>query len=158
MLNLGCADGDGLWVEDSFIIVLGQRRFQKSASDLLLWSSLPTKGTLGRTSGAAREIGAPSVYKSDCTRQRQRGSNTCSSLRFRLGARNSSELRADGEGFERVSSTTCGTSPLPQLQKRTEAESEAVCPDSDLQAVVEAWSGLPDAIKAGILARIRAVK
>jgi len=43
--------------------------------------------------------------------------------------------------------------PLPNRRPPVEAESVAVCLDSGL---VEAWATLPDAIKAGILAMIRA--
>jgi hypothetical protein len=62
----------------------------------------------------------------------------------------------DGEGFDGVSATACGSNNLPQSPDQGEAESEAVCPDSRLKEVVEAWPGLPEAIQAGIVAMIRA--
>lgn len=65
-------------------------------------------------------------------------------------------LQADGEGFERNSLNTLSDSSLAQSEKRGEAESEAVWPDSDLKAVVDAWPSLPEAIRAGIVALIRA--
>jgi hypothetical protein len=64
-------------------------------------------------------------------------------------------LRADGEGFEPLSLNDYHAKRLPQSQNASEAESEALCPDSDLHAVVEAWPALPEAIKARILAMIR---
>jgi hypothetical protein len=61
---------------------------------------------------------------------------------------------ADGEGFDAISVSACPANTLPQSQNQGEAESEAVCPDSELKAVVDAWPTLPTAIKAGILAMI----
>jgi hypothetical protein len=63
--------------------------------------------------------------------------------------------KADGEGFDAVSLTACAAKGLRQSPNQGEAESEAVCPDSDLKAVIAAWPVLPDAIKAGILAMVR---
>jgi hypothetical protein len=65
---------------------------------------------------------------------------------------------ADGEEFEPDSLTACAANSLPQSPNQGEAESEAVCHDSDLKAVVDGWSALPEAIKAGILAMVRAAK
>jgi len=64
--------------------------------------------------------------------------------------------RTDGEGFDATAVTDCPANGLPQSQKQGEAESEAFCPDSDLKAVVAAWPTIPEAIRAGILAMIRA--
>src|SRR5690349_19251435 len=55
-----------------------------------------------------------------------------------------SQLQADGEGFEPVSPTPYVSGRLLRSSKTGEAESEAVCLDSELKAVVEAWSFLPD--------------
>ncbi len=67
------------------------------------------------------------------------------------------------EGFDAVSVTACPDNSIQQSQNQGEAESEAVSPNStpidpDLAAVVEAWPGLPSAIKTGILAMVRAAK
>jgi len=61
-------------------------------------------------------------------------------------------------GFEAISLTPCPVNSLPQSSNQGEAESEAVWPDSDLKAVVDAWPALPEAIRVGILAMIRAAK
>jgi hypothetical protein len=65
-------------------------------------------------------------------------------------------VKADGEGFDADSVTSCIANSLSQSQDSGEAESEAVSGDSGLRAVVDAWPALPAAIKAGILAMIRA--
>jgi len=44
---------------------------------------------------------------------------------------------------------------LRQSQIRGEAESEAVCPNSDLKTIIDAWPALPYVIKVGILAMVR---
>jgi hypothetical protein len=64
-------------------------------------------------------------------------------------------IEADGEGFEAVSPTAWAADRLRQPPIAGEAKSEAVCPDSDLRTVIEAWPTLPRPIKAGILAMIR---
>ena len=64
--------------------------------------------------------------------------------------------QTDGEGFEPVSVTGLSGNKLGPSPKQGEAESEAVPPDTDLRAVVEAWPGLPGTIKTGILAMVRA--
>jgi hypothetical protein len=66
-------------------------------------------------------------------------------------------LKRLGEGFEAVSVTACPDNSLQQ----SPIQGEAVWPnsgpmDADLAAVVEAWPTLPEAIKAGILAMVRA--
>ena len=66
--------------------------------------------------------------------------------------------KADGEGFEAVSVNGNADNSLQKSANQGEAESEAVWPDSDLKAVVEAWPSLPAAIKAGILALVRAAR
>ena len=65
------------------------------------------------------------------------------------------------EGFDADSVTHCPDNSLQQSPIRGEAESEAVCPnsgpiDAELAAVMEAWPTLPEAIKMGILAMVRA--
>jgi len=69
--------------------------------------------------------------------------------------------KAVGEGFERVFTTTIAANSLQQSPIQGEAESEAVWPnsgplDAGLAAVVEAWPKLPEPIKAGIVAMVRA--
>jgi hypothetical protein len=72
-----------------------------------------------------------------------------------------SPLPAVGEGFDTVSLTANSANSLQQTPNEGEAESEAVWANcgpmkADLAAVVDAWSMLPEAIKAGILAMVRA--
>ena len=64
-------------------------------------------------------------------------------------------------GFEAVSLTCNADNDLRQSPNEGEAESEAAnsscsLDDGDLVAVVAAWPALPDGIKAGILALVRA--
>ena len=66
------------------------------------------------------------------------------------------DTAADGEGFDGVSVAAYPDKGLPQSPIQGEAESEAFSPDSDLKSVVDAWATLPDAIKTGILALVRA--
>lgn len=72
--------------------------------------------------------------------------------------RPASTTKADGEGFDGHSLTDCSPNTLLQSQKQGEAESEAVCLDSELKAVVDAWPKLPEMVKAGILAMIFVAK
>jgi transcriptional antiterminator Rof (Rho-off) len=66
--------------------------------------------------------------------------------------------KTDGEGFEAVCATGFPTNYLQQPPILVETESEAVTLDSDLIVIIEAWPVLSSAIKAGILAMIRAAK
>jgi hypothetical protein len=66
--------------------------------------------------------------------------------------------KADGEGFEPINVTPCGAIGLRQVQNPIEAESEADILDSELTTILNAWPALPQAIKAGILAMVRASK
>ena len=73
------------------------------------------------------------------------------------------QQEAVGEGFEPISGDPTSYRSLRQSPIQNEAESEAVWPnsspiDADLAAVVDAWPKLPEAIKAGILAMVRAAQ
>ena len=60
------------------------------------------------------------------------------------------------EGFESVSLTTNSTNDLQQTLILGEADSEAVFSDSRLEAIVEAWPSLSEAVRAVIVAMIQA--
>jgi len=64
-------------------------------------------------------------------------------------------------GLEPKHVTTCGGKDLQNPSPEGGAESGAVSPisgpiDPDLQRVIDAWPNLPEAVKAGILAMVKA--
>jgi len=68
--------------------------------------------------------------------------------------------KADGEGFEPAPKTSRKQGVADESGAESSAESGALdaengLKDPDLGAIIDAWPGLPDAIKAGILAMVR---
>ena len=58
-------------------------------------------------------------------------------------------------GFEHPSDSPM----IPAISEQNGAESGALClTDPDLALVIDAWAFLPDAMKAGILAMVRAAR
>ena len=78
------------------------------------------------------------------------------------GAFNCQEMAELGDtGLEPRTVNPCSDSTLRESADRSAAESGAVDvqssdPDPDLAAVVEAWPTLPKAVKAGVMAIVRA--
>src|SRR5947209_7028854 len=65
-------------------------------------------------------------------------------------------LAADGEGFDTTAITQGKQGCVPEVEAKAEAFLANL--PSDLVALITAWDTLPDAVKAGIMAMVQAVK
>ncbi len=63
-----------------------------------------------------------------------------------------------GAGLENRSRENVSHETHDACDERPDALAPALRTDADLRAVVKAWSGLDDAVRAGILAMVRASK
>jgi len=64
-----------------------------------------------------------------------------------------------GAGFELVSATPCddrdlGKSPDPRAAKSGAVDAREAPVDPDLALIIEAWPGLPEAVRAKIVAMV----
>ncbi len=70
----------------------------------------------------------------------------------------STPLKAAGQSAQPVQSQALSESAEADYTKNDTKDSEITPRDAELEAVIEVWSELPEAVRAGILAMVKAVK